>query len=340
MNNGNKIIASLVAAVALAGALTLAQQPAASSAARQRPTFRTGTNYVRVDVYPSVDGRILTDLEPDDFELREDGVVQKLDSVEFVDPGPAVPEAVRVEPNTVQQSLDAALDPRARLFVIFIDTYHLQWTSGYRAYLAFADMLGRQIGERDLVALMTPEMSAASITFGRKTAVIEEVLRRHFDITRSGSGVNLDEDDNWYLACYAGDRTSGWRYEMIRRRHEKLTLDALRDLSKFLGALRDERKAVFMVSDGWVPTRPDERLAATGQRPAADAAQGRNRSGRPHSRGHGGREAAGWRRTASSATRTGCAWRARTTSRSSGRCSTSRTAPTSASTRSISADSP
>jgi VWFA-related protein len=254
-----RMIGALVAAVAMAGALALAQQPAATGAARQRPTFRTGTNYVRVDVYPSVDGRILTDLKADDFELREDGVLQKLDSVEFVDPGPAVPEAVRVEPNTVQQAMDAATDPRARLFVIFIDTYHLQWTSGYRAYMAFADMLGRQIGERDLVALMTPEMSAASITFGRKTAVIEEVLQRHFDITRSGSGVNLDEDDNWYIACYGPD--NGIADEMIRRRHEKLTLDALRDLSKFLSALRDERKAVFMVSDGWVPTRPDESLA-------------------------------------------------------------------------------
>ncbi len=141
-----------------------------------------------MDVYPTVDGRILGDLKAEDFELREDGVAQTLDRVEFVDPGPAVPDAARVEPNSVQQALDAAADPRARLFVIFIDTYHLHWTSGYRAYLAFADMLGRQIGERDLVAIMTPEMSAASITFGRRTAVIEEVLQRHFDITRSGSG--------------------------------------------------------------------------------------------------------------------------------------------------------
>jgi VWFA-related protein len=260
VKNASTLLRAAVVAVGLASVLAAAGQQA-PVATRQRPTFRAGTNYVRVDVYPTVDGRIIDDLAAGDFELREDGVVQTLDSVEFVDPGPAVPEAVRVEPNTVQQSLDAATDPRARLFVIFIDTYHLQWTSSYRAYLAFADMLGRQVGERDLVALMTPEMSAASITFGRRTAVIEEVLQRHFDIARSGSGVNLDEDDNWYIACYAGQ--SEWiAHEMIRRRHEKLVLDALRDLSKFLGALRDERKAVFMVSDGWVPTRPDERLAA------------------------------------------------------------------------------
>ena len=68
---------------------------------------------------------------------------------------------------------------------------------------------------------------------------------------------------------------------MIRRRHEKLTLDALRDLSKFLGALRDERKAVFMLSDGWVPTRPDERLAApVNGRPPAPPKVGTGPDGR------------------------------------------------------------
>jgi VWFA-related protein len=250
-----------VVAVGLASVLAAAGQQAPTVAPRQRPTFRAGTNYVRVDVYPTVDGRIVNDLGAGDFELREDGVVQKLEAVEFVDPGPTVPEAVRVEPNTPQQALDAALDPRARLFVIFIDTYHLQWTSGYRAYLAFADMLGRQIGERDMVALMTPEMSVTALTFGRRTKVIEEVLQRHFDITRSGNGVNLDDDDNWYAACYGDPSTSEIARKMIERRHEKITLDALRDLSRYLGALRDERKAVFMVSDGWVPTKPDEGLA-------------------------------------------------------------------------------
>jgi VWFA-related protein len=262
---------ALAALAALLAASLAAQLPAASGSAKpQRPTFRTGTNYVRVDVYVTLDGRTVADLKPGDFALREDGVEQKLDSVEFVDPGPPVPEDVRVEPNTAQQSFDAATDPRARLFVIFIDTYHLHWTSGFRAHQAFVQMLGQNIGERDLVAVMTPEMSAASIAFGRRTQVIEDLLQRHFDTTRTLNP--LDEDDNWYIACYG--LYPDIAQQMIERRHEKLALDALRDLSRFLGALRDERKAVFMVSDGWVPTRPSEALArplSDGQSPAAPA---------------------------------------------------------------------
>jgi VWFA-related protein len=246
--------------------LTTGGHAQAPAVPEQRPTFRAGANYVRVDVYPTVGGRIVAGLTAADFDLREDGVPQKLDSVQFIDPGPPVPDAVKVEPNTVAQSLAAAADPRARLFVIFLDTYHLKWTSGFYAYQAFARMLIHSLGEHDVIAVMTPEMSATALAFGRRVSVIEEVLQRHFDISRSGERAVLDPDDYMYLGCYpAGDTAK----KMIERRHEKLTLDALRDLVIVLGGIREDRKTVFAVSDGWVLTRPDSQLAVTvdGQAP-------------------------------------------------------------------------
>ena len=185
---------------AAAGAVSLASpaQPPATPAA-QRPTFRTGVNYVRADVYPTTDGKIVRDLRPEEFELREDGALQKLDSVRFVDPGPPTPQAVRVEPNSVAESRAAAADPRARLFIIFVDTYHIHWTSSFKAHLAFVEMLGQGMGEHDLVGVMTPEMSAASVTFGRRTTVIEEVLRRHFDLSRTPDAIDLDPEDRHVL---------------------------------------------------------------------------------------------------------------------------------------------
>ena len=88
-----------------AGAASLSSQPQPLAApAAQQPTFRTGVNYVRADVYPTANGQIVRDLRPEDFELREDGVLQKLDSVRFVDPGPPTQQTVRVEPNSVAES--------------------------------------------------------------------------------------------------------------------------------------------------------------------------------------------------------------------------------------------
>src|SRR5262249_25040643 len=51
---------------------------------QQRPTFRGGANFVRVDAYPVKDGVPVLDLQADEFEVREDGVPQKIETFEHV----------------------------------------------------------------------------------------------------------------------------------------------------------------------------------------------------------------------------------------------------------------
>ena len=48
---------------------------------------------------------------------------------------------------------------------------------------------------------------------------------------------------------------------MIQRRREKRTLDALLDLVHHLDGIREERKAVVTISDGWQLFRPNRCLA-------------------------------------------------------------------------------
>src|SRR5678810_217507 len=113
-------ICVLVSAVAVVGAQTPAQTPAP-----QRPTFRGGINYVKVDMYASTrDGDPITDLKVDEIELLEDGKPQTVKDFEHVRVATSTPQDLRVEPNTVAESRDMAADPRARVFVIFLDTFH------------------------------------------------------------------------------------------------------------------------------------------------------------------------------------------------------------------------
>jgi hypothetical protein len=51
---------------------------------------------------------------------------------------------------------------------------------------------------------------------------------------------------------------------LINRRREMLSLNALSDLTLYLGGLREERKAVLVISDGWALYRPDPRLERVG----------------------------------------------------------------------------
>src|SRR5436190_19733167 len=60
------------------------QQPA-------QPTFRSGTQIVQVDVRVTKDGRFVTDLGPADFEIKEEGIPQKIESVVLI--GASVPTA-------------------------------------------------------------------------------------------------------------------------------------------------------------------------------------------------------------------------------------------------------
>src|SRR5512134_3103459 len=49
-----------------------------------QPTFRVEANFVRVDVYPTVDGQPVQDLTAADFEVVEDGAAQKIETFEHV----------------------------------------------------------------------------------------------------------------------------------------------------------------------------------------------------------------------------------------------------------------
>src|SRR4051812_11631373 len=51
--------------------------------ADQTPTFAARTDAVRVDVRVTRDGRVVSGLVADDFEIRDNGVLQRVDVVSF-----------------------------------------------------------------------------------------------------------------------------------------------------------------------------------------------------------------------------------------------------------------
>ena len=58
----------IVISICFAGMVAAQQQPAPSQQTDQ-PTFRTGANYVRVDMYPTRNGQPVEDLRQDEIEL-------------------------------------------------------------------------------------------------------------------------------------------------------------------------------------------------------------------------------------------------------------------------------
>ena len=266
----------LAAFLYIAAAASLAAQqppspaaPASLAEAQQgagQPTFRAGANYVRVDMYATVDGEPVQDLRQDEIEILEDGVPQAIEDFEHIIVQPAGSQETRNEPDGLRASREAAADPRARVFVIFLDTYHTQLEGSANVRQPLVRFLDRVLGPDDLVALMTPEMGGSDISLGRKTTVIANILSEEW-WGRRGRVADEDPKDMLYKSCASAmglmmDRAEQFAGEMIARRREKLTLDALDDLLVHLSGLRDERKAVVVVTEGWLLFRENPKLAA------------------------------------------------------------------------------
>lgn len=246
----------------------------------QKPTFRVEASYVRVDVYATDKGVPVRNLTKEDFEVFEDGARQQVDQFEYVIVPGAGPQAERREPNTVAESRAMARETRGRVFVLFLDTYHTSVAGSQRMRTALNTLLDRILGPDDLVGVMTPDMSSRDVTFARRTDTIASMLSNDWMWGRRDRPTQLDPEEEAYIACYGPANASGASpaassitgvsiaAEMIERRREKLTFDAMTDLVTSLRDLREERKAVLVVSDGWRLFRPNDQLGRSGSDPS------------------------------------------------------------------------
>jgi len=249
----------LAIALALAGAVGLLAAAQSTNPQdpppQQPPKFRVEANFVRVDAYPLKDGKPLVGLEAEQFEILEDGIQQKIETFEHVVVRPAGPQTERIDPGSQRAALEAVANPRNRVFVIFLDKPHVTVAAAHTINEPLIRLIDRILGPDDLVGIMTPEMAASQVVFGRKTQVIEESLRKNW-AWGDRFTIQRDEREHAYEACYpplTGEGpTSKLATEMIRRKRERATLEALEDLVRYLRTLREERKAILTVTEGWL----------------------------------------------------------------------------------------
>jgi VWFA-related protein len=242
-----------------AGALAIAQSAASQQQEQQPQVFRTQANFVRVDAYPTHNGQPVLDLKAEEFEVLEDDKPQKIETFEHILISPAGPQAQRSEPGSIGASQQLIADPRNRVFVLFLDSPHVTVGGSWHAREPLIRFVDRLLGPDDLVGIMTPGMSAADVTFARKTVAMADGLRSAWPW---GTRQTLIEDDRDrdYDTCYPMPYQRDVVAEMKARRHERNTLDALREIVLYLRDMREERKAIVTVSEGWILYRPNADL--------------------------------------------------------------------------------
>jgi len=246
------LVAAAVCIWAGAGPGTAArgQEPApAPPPAPQGPTFRTDASFVLTDVFVTADGKPVTDLTQADFEVKEDGVVQTIRSFESVrhDLRPTVGAAPRRNAGTVAESEAMAADPRRRVFVVFLDTYHVARMEAMWVRKQLIAFFKDSLGPDDLVAYMTPQMSGQDISFATST----DPILAYFDanpvwgVADEQIGTETDPVEKDLSTC------NGWSGAVRSRLREEKSIQALRGLVAYLDGIRESRKAVIAVTQGW-----------------------------------------------------------------------------------------
>jgi VWFA-related protein len=227
------------------------QQPAEQQPERaQQPPIRTGINFVRVDVIVSDGkGQPVADLKAEDFSIAEDGKPQKIESFSLVKID-NTEQAQDRPPSSIRNDYDEereAARPDVRLFVILLDDYHVRLGNSMAVRKPLVDFIQNSLGPADMVALMYPLTPVADIRFSRdRNALMNAIDKfegRKFDYRPRNV---IEERYAYYPAA------------VVERLRNQLTMGALKAAAYRMGGLREGRKSIIFVSEGFTATLPPQ----------------------------------------------------------------------------------
>lgn len=253
------LAATLVAAAAGLHASASGQAPApqekpatqpATPEPTQQPVFRTGINFVRVDaIVTDRQGNPVNDLKVEDFEVAEDGKVQKVETMRLVKIDATTAPAYTQR--TIRTRLDeetAAADENSRIFVFFLDDYHVRKESSMSVRRPIIEFITNQLAPNDLVGVMYPLTPIDAVTLTRNHQgvinTIEKFEGRKYDYEP------INDLERGYVYKLTPDVI-----EMLRR---QVSFGAIRGISTKLGSLREGRKSLILVSEGYSAMLPPQ----------------------------------------------------------------------------------
>ncbi|MEO7192102.1 MAG: VWA domain-containing protein [Vicinamibacterales bacterium] len=230
----------------------------------QRPVFRGSASFVYVDVYPRRDGKVVDGLTAADFQVFEDGKPQTVELFEFLRAEPNTPDAERRDPNTQEDGDRQAADPRNRVFVIYLDLYHTTVTGSNLARRPITEFLDRTISPTDVFGVITPEVLVSQLVFGRRTESVEKQLSQFWTWGQADRAVMDRTPIERQLIQCASAAAPELGELLVRLHREDLLLGNLENLMVRLRDLKDERKNILFISEGWVPQGQHPELASLG----------------------------------------------------------------------------
>jgi len=220
---------------------------------QQQPTFKLRVDYVEVDaVVTDRQGRIIRDLKKEDFQVLEDGKSQAITTFTMVDipvdkdPRPLFASAP-IEPDvkTNEKPFDG------RVYVMVIDDIHTRFGRSQRVKLAAKQFIERRLGANDLMAVVhTFGASDGNQEFTNNRKLLLAAVDRTNGRKLDSATVNKSNEYNRTLGTRNQGDVLNDPDDMERGFNARSTLDTLRNVAEWFGAVRGRRKAILFVSEG------------------------------------------------------------------------------------------
>jgi VWFA-related protein len=222
------------------------QQPPAP----EQPVFRTGINTVRVDVIVTDrQGNPVTDLKLEDFEIAEDGKPQKAETFRLVKIDTVTqPSYTSRAIRTRNDEETAAANENSRIFTIFLDDYHVRKETSMSVKKPVVEFIANQLAPGDLLGVMYPLTPVDAVVVNRNHQgvinTVEKFMGRKYDYEP------INEVERGYVY-----KLPPQAIEMLRR---QVSLSAIRGICTKLGSLREGRKSLILVSEGYTSLLPPQ----------------------------------------------------------------------------------
>ena len=220
-----------------------------------QPIFRADINTVRVDVIVTDrQGDPVTDLTLQDFEIQEDGKPQKPETFRLIKIDTVTqPGYTQRGIRTRNDEESAAADENSRIFAFFLDDYHVMRESSMSMRKPVIDFIANQLSPNDLATVMYPLTPVDAAVLTRNHQGIINAVEKFEGRKYNYEPVNAVE--NGYVYRLTPDAI-----EIIRR---QVTLSALRGMCTKLGSLREGRKSLILLSEGFNATLPPQMRSTT-----------------------------------------------------------------------------
>ena len=194
-------------------------------------------------------GNPVADLKQTDFEVFEDNKPQTVETFRLVKiDQTTVPAYVQRSPRSRNDEETAAADENSRIFVFFLDDYHVRKDSSMSVRKPIIDFIANQLGPSDLIGVMYPltPIDAVVLTRNHQSVIntVEKFMGRKHDYEP------MNDLERGYVYKLTPDVI-----EMLRR---QVSLTAIRGVSTKLGSLREGRKSLILVSEGYMALLPPQ----------------------------------------------------------------------------------